>query len=143
MSQRRKAGRRRRVVTPKPERVRSLTGTHFGWIDARLLRAGWLQALTPQATAAYTFLCLAADRSGVSYYRRDRIGRGVGLSEDELHQTLRLLEELDLVAFRPFGPRAVDGFRQVLSLPDGPAPTSVSHYRDLIDRIGRLPEDRP
>ncbi len=80
MSQRREVGRRRRsVVTPRPERVRSLTGIHFTWLDARVLRAGWLRVLTPQATAAYTFLCLAADRSGVSYYRRDRIGREVGL----------------------------------------------------------------
>lgn len=138
----REAGRRRPVMTPRPEQVRSLTGTPFCWLDTRVLRGGWLRAMTPQATAAYTFLCLAADRCGVSYYRRDRIGREVGLSEDELHQALRLLEELGLVAFRPFGPRAVEGFRQVLALPAGPAPSSGSRYRDQLDRIGRLPETR-
>ena len=117
MPQRRKAGRGRRVVTPRPERVRSLGETPFGWIDARVLRAGWLEALTPQATAAYTFLCLVANRQGVSWYRRDRIRLALGISEDALWLALRRLDALDLVAYRPFGRHASDGFHQVLSLP--------------------------
>jgi hypothetical protein len=53
--------RDRRVITPSPDRVRSINGTAFGWLDARLHHGGWLRALTPDALAVYTFLCLAAD----------------------------------------------------------------------------------
>lgn len=118
-------GARRRVV-PRPERVRRLgPGVAFGWIDARFHREGWLEALTPSALAAYVFLCLAADREGVSFYRRDRIGRALGLDDDaEVARALRRLRDLDLVGYAPFSAHAVDGFHQVLSLPTGGPPAS-------------------
>jgi hypothetical protein len=96
----------------------------FGWLDARLHRDGWLEALTPSALAAYVFLCLAADREGVSFYRRDRIGRALGLDDAEVARALRRLRDLDLVGYAPFSAHAVDGFHQVLSLPPGGPPTS-------------------
>lgn len=112
---------RRRVVVPRPDRVRTLTGTAFGWLDARL-RRGWLELLTPDALATYSFLCLAADRQGVSFYRRDRIARAVGLGDAEVAAALRRLRQLELVAYAPFSPHAVDGFHQVLALPAAPPP---------------------
>lgn len=115
----------RRRVVPRPERVRRLgPGVAFGWIDERLRRDGWLEALTPSALAAYVFLCLAADREGVSFYRRDRIGRALGLDDAEVARALRRLRDLDLVGYAPFGAHAVDGFHQVLSLPPGGPPVS-------------------
>jgi len=118
-----RAYRSRRIVVPRPDRVRTLNRVAFGWLDARLHHDGWLRAMTPQALAVYAFLCLAADRRGVSFYRRDRIARELGLDDAELSSTLTRLRELDLVAYRPFRPGAADGFRQVLSLPaDGPPP---------------------
>ncbi len=115
----RKRNRRRPVVVPRPDRVRSLAGTSFGWEAAALWRDGWLAVLTPQAAKAYMFLCLVADRRGISFYRRDRISRALDLDVQELHAALAQLEELDLVAYRPFRPGAVDGYRQVLSVPAG------------------------
>lgn len=106
----------------RPDRVRSLASVRFGWIDCELHQGGWLRALSAQAVAAYAFLCLAADRRGVSFYRRDRIGRELGLDDGEVHLALARLEQLDLVAYRPFRPGAPDGFRQVLSLPRGGPP---------------------
>ncbi len=38
----------------------------FGWLDARLWRDGWLEVLTAEDLAVYAFLCLVADRQGVS-----------------------------------------------------------------------------
>jgi hypothetical protein len=112
-----------RVVVPRPDRVRTLDHVTFGWLDARLQHDGWLRVMTPQALSVYTFLCLAADRRGVSFYRRDRIARELGLDDGELSATLVRLCELDLVAYRPFHPGAADGFHQVLSVPvDGPPP---------------------
>lgn len=114
----------RRVVVPRPDRVRRTAGAGFGWIDARLLRDGWLSALPAPAAAVYVFLCLAADRHGVSFYRRDRIGRALGLDVVEVARALSRLRELDLVAFAPFRPHTVDGFHQVLALPAGGPPVS-------------------
>jgi hypothetical protein len=112
-----------RVVVPRPQRVRRIGESGFGWLDARLHHHGWLEVLSPEALATYSFLCLAADRNGVSWYRRDRIARTLGMNEQRGRAALRRLYELDLVAYQPFRPQASDGFHQVLSVPaDGPPP---------------------
>jgi len=139
--QSRDQGRRPPIVTPRPDRLRRLGGTRFGWLAAGIHRQGWLQLLDCEALAAYAFLCLAANRNGVSYYRRERIGRELGLDDGQIHRALGRLEELDLVAYRPFRPGAADGFRQVLSLPAGRAPSLVNELvAGLADRLGRLPD---
>jgi hypothetical protein len=112
------------VIVPRPDRVRRMDGVSFGWFDARLVRDGWLGALPAPAVAVYAFLCVAADRQGVSFYRRDRIARAVGLDDVEAARALARLRELDLVAFEPFRPHTVDGFHQVLAVPAGGPPVS-------------------
>lgn len=114
----------RRVVVPRPDRVRRLDGVAYGWFDARLVRDRWLEALPAPAVAVYAFLCVAADRYGVSFYRRDRIGRAVGLDDQEVARALARLRDLDLIAFAPFSAHAVDGFHQVLAVPTGGPPVS-------------------
>jgi hypothetical protein len=57
---------------PQPQNVRRITGS-FAWIDHRLLRNGRLQAMTHQEMVLYLFLVLAADRHGVSFYRKEKI----------------------------------------------------------------------
>jgi hypothetical protein len=115
------------VVVPRPERLRRPGPAGFGWLDARLHRQGWLALLTPEDLATYTFLCLVANPQGVSWYRRDRIRQALGIGEDALWLALRRLTALDLVAYRPFGPHASDGFHQVLALPPlGPPETMPS-----------------
>jgi hypothetical protein len=112
-----------RVLVPNPERVRVIRDTAgFGWLDARLWRDGWLEVLTAEDLAVYAFLCLVADRQGVSWYRRDRIRAALGLDEQAVWQALSRLEALDLVAYRPFHVHASEGFRQVLAVPaQGPS----------------------
>jgi hypothetical protein len=126
----------RRIVVPRPDRVRSLDGTAFGWLDARIHHDGWLRVLTPEALAVYTFLCLAADRRGVSFYRRDRIARELGLGDVDVRAALARLDELDLVAYTPFRPGAADGFHQVLSLPRGGPGDALLPLHDLIAKTG-------
>lgn len=109
--------RKYQIVVPRPDRVRRLDGP-FGWIDAALWRRRWLQRLTSEEVAVYTFLCLVADRQGVSFYRRDRIADQLGEDLGVVTRALGRLRDLDLVAFRAFGPHAPEGFHQVLSLPD-------------------------
>ena len=134
-------GRRARVAVPRPDRLRRLRGARFGWLAAGIHRQGWLRLLNCEALAAYAFLCLAANHDGVSYYRRERIGRELGLDDAQVYKALKRLEELNLVAYRPFRPGAADGFRQVLSLPEGKAPTLANELvADLAARLGRLPD---
>ena len=113
----RKTPRSPRVVVPRPERVRRPGPQGYGWLDARLHKQGWLALLTAQDIAAYSFLCLVANRQGVSWYRRDRIRQALGIPEDALWLALRRLEALDLITYRPFNRHASDGFHQVLSIP--------------------------
>jgi len=115
-----------RVVVPEPGRMRGLGGAAgFGWLDARLWRDGWLEVLTAEDLAVYAFLCLVADRQGVSWYRRDRIRVALGLDEQAVWQALARLEALGLVAYRPFHVHASEGFRQVLAVPVGGPPPFV------------------
>ena len=85
--------------------------------------------------SVYAFLCLAADRRGVSFYRRDRIARELGLDDSELSAALARLRELDLVAYQPFRRGAADGFHQVLSLPTGGPPPLIPVDMLAIDRL--------
>lgn len=110
---------RRRAALVEENRVRRLQGTAFGWIDARIKSDGWLGALGTEAVAVYAFLCLAADHEGLSWYTRARIGRELGLPDGCVLEALERLEELALVAYRPFSEYAVDGWRQVLPVPLG------------------------
>lgn len=141
----RDSGRReRRRVVPRPERLRSAQGVAYGWADAGLLRRGWLHRLRPEDAAAYLFLCLAADRQGVSFYRRERIARELGLDDRAAFRALGRLRELDLVAYAPFHEGAADGFHQVLSLPASAPPPSEAEElaRELADRLGRRGDAR-
>ena len=112
-----------RVIVPQSDRVRQMGPAGFGWVDARLVRDGWLETMPAEAVAVYLFLCLVANRQGISWYRRDRIRQALALSESEVHAALVRLDDLDLVAYRPFSRHASEGFRQVLSVPqEGPPP---------------------
>lgn len=118
----RRAKQCKRVIVPRQDRVRRIGRFGFGWIDARIHKHGWMEVIGPDAMAVYTFLCLAADRNGVSWYRRDRIQHALGMGEDAARRALGRLRELDLVAYQPFSRHASDGFHQVMSLPEcGPA----------------------
>jgi hypothetical protein len=115
--------------------VRRIDQAPFGWLDARLQHQKWLEVMSAQDLSVYVFLCLAADRQGVSWWRRDRIGRALGLDEQALHQALRRLYALDLVAFQPFSANAADGFHQVLSLPPaGPPEDPLALCAHLSER---------
>ncbi len=104
---------------PKPPRPDAIRQPHdgFGWLDARLLRDRWLPDLGTDAIAVLTFLALAADRDGVSFYARDRIAIEVGLDIPRLDRALDLLLDEQLVACRPWRKGRRDGVWQILPLP--------------------------
>jgi len=112
-----KNARPRKAMVPRPDRVRTINRSGFGWMDACIHRDGWLALLGPDALAVYSFFCLVANRQGVSWYRRARIEQLLGLDAPHLDSALARLYELDLLALRPFFPGAEEGFHQVLSVP--------------------------
>lgn len=126
-----------RVVIPRPERMRQLRSSAFGWIDARLLKDGWLSFMEAEEIAVYLFLCLVANQQGVSWYRRDRIREALNLSEDAVRRALSRLVERDLVAYAPFRRFDSEGFRQVLSLPSSGPSSSEETISNLRSEEGR------
>jgi len=114
------AARRLVPVVPSPERIRRIRGS-FAWLDHRLLREGHLDRLSLVDIAVYLYLVLVADRNGVSFYRKDVISKRLGIDWSQFEESKARLLERGLIAFRPFAPRDVDGFYQILDVPAGGA----------------------
>jgi hypothetical protein len=105
-------------IVPAPDRIRRIRGS-FAWLDHRLLREGHLEQMSLVDMVVYLFLVLVADRNGVSFYRKDVICKRLGIDWDQFEESKARLLERGLIAFRPFVPRDVDGFYQVLPVPAG------------------------
>ena len=98
---------------PQPQRVRRIEKS-FAWIDHRLLRSGYLQVMTHQEQSLYLFLALAADRHGVSFYRKEKICDALGLDWGDFEVARDRLMDLKLIAFEPYNAMTPNGFYQVL-----------------------------
>lgn len=107
---------RRAPIVPQPDRIRRIRGS-FAWMDHQLLREGHLERMTLTDLAVYVFLVLVADRTGTSFYRKDAACRKLGIDWGQFEESKARLLERGLIAFRPFTPRDVDGFYQVLPVP--------------------------
>lgn len=110
----------RKYCIPQPKRVRRIDKS-FAWIDHRLLCHGYLQVMTPQEHGLYLFLALAADRHGVSFYRKEKICDALGLEWGEFEVARDRLIDLELIAFEPYSATTPNGHYQVLPV-DGRAP---------------------
>ena len=99
----------------EPLRLRFLPPS-FAWIDRRLRQHGLLAALSADEIALYVFLVLAADREGLSCWRVDRMERELPMESAAIVRARRRLVDKELIAFRPWGRRGVDGSYQVLSI---------------------------
>lgn len=110
----------RKYRIPQPQRVRRIEKS-FAWIDHRLLRNGFVPVMTHQDLALYLFLVLAADRYGVSFYRKEKICDALGLDWSEFEVARDRLIGLRLIAFEPYSSSTPNGYYQVLPV-DGRAP---------------------
>jgi hypothetical protein len=104
-------------IVPDPARIRRIQGS-FAWIDHRFLRDGHLDRLSLVDMAVYLFLVIVADANGVSFYRKDLISKRLGIDWDQFEEAKARLLERRFIAFRPFRVGDVDGFYQVLPLPE-------------------------
>jgi hypothetical protein len=120
----------------RPDRVRTIERP-FGWMPFRVLSSGLLGRLSPSAKLLYFFLCLVADRYGLSFYGPRRILELLGLEPSQLKTAVEELREEDVLAF--------DGqVYQLLSLPPwlDPAPrgrpktATAVERRELFSRSG-------
>jgi hypothetical protein len=93
------------------ERVRSIRGCTFGWVDHNFLHRGFLRNLTQDELLLYYFLITVADRNGVSFYDYERICQFLKMSADEYLRACQRLIKRSLIAVK-------DGVFQVLSLPE-------------------------
>jgi len=100
-----------------PEGLRRVPRS-FAWMGHRLRSGGFLKRMRPEEIALYLFLALAADREGLSCWRLDRVEREVPFDVRALKRARERLVAKDLVAFRPWGPKSIDGSYQVLALPE-------------------------
>jgi hypothetical protein len=100
----------------RPDRIRTIEKP-FAWIPFRLLKDGLFAELSDNAKLLYTFLCLAADRQGLSYYGDPKIQTHFDLNQIEIDQARKELIQKDLLAY--------DGhLYQLLSLPN-PKPATI------------------
>jgi hypothetical protein len=100
---------------PQPQNVRKIQGS-FAWIDHRLLRAGYLPIMTHEDQVVYLFLTLAADRNGVSFYRKEKICETLALSFQQFEVARDRLIDLNLIAYQPYSILSPNGHYQVLPI---------------------------
>ena len=135
---------RQRPGPLRQDRIRAIEKP-FGWIPFRVLTSGMLGQLSTPGKLLFFFLCLVADRQGVSFYGPRRILEVLGISPSDLTQAINELRDADLLAF--------DGqVYQLLSLPPWlglgsgrsetePADVRQSSARDSPQHIGQLLDD--
>ena len=134
----RTTGRRPQPAPPRPDAVRRLPAAvdgrgGFGWLEDRLLRERWLARAGSEATAVLVLLALAADRNGVSYYRRETMVGLLGMSRASVDRALGWLQDVGLVAHRPWGRGQMDGVWQVMPVPRAAvSPTSTTARSDAM-----------
>jgi hypothetical protein len=114
----------RKTHIPQPQKIRKIKSS-FAWIDHRLVRNGFLQVMTHQEMALYLFLVLAADRHGVSFYRKEKMCDTLGLDFRELDIARDRLVSFKLVAFEAYTVLSPNGYYQILPI-EGQAPNFVN-----------------
>jgi len=124
------------VHIPQPQNIRKINGS-FAWIDHRLLREGYIPVMTGQDQALYLFLALAADRNGVSFYRKENICDILALDFQQFEVVRDRLIDLKLVAYQPYTALSPNGYYQVLPIqttaPDFTRKITENLTRQLAD----------
>jgi hypothetical protein len=106
----------------KTDRMRRISGG-FSFIPHRFLTDGFLAGLDQTEILLYTFLILASDRFGLSFYSYDSICNLLKITLDQYTEARNGLIKKDLIAF--------DGtIFQVLELPLNPPESLKPDYQE-------------
>jgi hypothetical protein len=103
----------RKYHIPQPQKIRKIESS-FAWVDHRLVRNGYLQVMTHDDMVLYLFLIMAADRNGVSFYRKEKICKAVSLDFSQFEIARDRLVNMKLVAFEGYSVLSPNGYYQVL-----------------------------
>ena len=98
---------------PQPKNIRNIKSS-FAWIDHNLMRNGFIETMTHQEIALYLFLILAADKNGVSFYRKEKICQAVSLDYSRFEIAKDRLVNMNLIAFEGYSVLSPNGYYQVL-----------------------------
>jgi len=130
----------RKYCIPQPQCVRRIEKS-FAWIDHRLLRNGYLAVMPHPDQILYLFLVLAADRHGVSFYRKEKICDLLELNFHQFEVARDRLIDLKLIAFEPYNALTPNGYYQVLPV-DGRPPDFAQETLRRISAAADATRDR-
>lgn len=123
-----------------PERLRKLPN-QWSWVDQRLVRLDSIPRCDARAWAMYLFLITVGDKNGLSYYADSSISEWLGLNEEEIKISRRILINANLIVYQ-------NSLYQVLSLPEpvkmeyqGVSQTTrpkedITFIRDILQKMG-------
>ena len=74
--------------------------------------------LTKEEILLYYFLVTVGDKAGMSFYSREKICCKLKLGIEEYEKAKQSLINYDLIAYKPFSRYSLNGYFQVLSLPE-------------------------
>jgi hypothetical protein len=126
----------RNVHIPQPQNVRKIEGS-FAWVDHRLLRDGYISAMTHPDQALYLFLVLAADRNGVSFYRKEKICDILALEFQQFEVARDRLIDLKLIAYHSYTALSPNGYYQVLPIKTAAPNLAQKAIKPLIDKLAK------
>ena len=121
---------------PQPKNIRNIKGS-FAWIDHRLMRNGFLEVMTHDDLVLYLFLILAADRNGVSFYRKEKICEAVSLDYNPFEIARDRLITMKLVAFERYSALSPNGYYQVLPIESMAPDYSKQIVEKLTEKVFR------
>ena len=127
----------RKYHIPQPQ-IRRRIEKSFAWVDHHLLRNGNLSVATHQDLALYLFLVLAADRNGVSFYRKEKICDTLNLDFRQFEIARDRLIEIKLIAFQGYTMLSPNRYNQVLPIED----KATTSGRQIIHNLTKQLTDK-
>ena len=121
---------------PQPKNTRNIRGS-FAWIDHRLMRDGFIEVMTHDDMVLYLFLVLAADKNGVSFYRKEKICEAVSLDYNQFEIARDRLVDMSLIAFESYSVLSPNGYYQVLPIESKAPNYSKQITKKLTDKLFR------
>jgi len=121
---------------PQPQKIRSIRNT-FAWIDHRLVRNGFIETMTHQDMVLYLFLVLAADKNGVSFYRKEKICQALSLDYSQFEIAKDRLINMNLIAFESYSVLSPNGYYQILPIENNAPDYSKQLIEKLTEKLFR------
>lgn len=121
---------------PQPKNIRNIKGS-FAWIDHRLIRNGFINVMTHDDIVLYLFLILAADKNGISFYRKEKMCETMALDYNPFEIARDRLITMKLIAFESYSALSPNGYYQVLPIESRAPDYSTQIVEKLTEKLFR------